>query len=94
MGYHWFIFELSQVSDITPVTIEEQRNIWLSELLSLSWVQESQEHLKLAKAALLERSVAGFIIDSFLTDPSKQIAKYLTNSTREQTKKLISELSE
>ncbi len=92
-GYHWFMFELCNVQDTTSSQIEEQRKIWLFEIFSLPWVQESYIHLKLAKAALLERAVAGFIIDSFLADRSKQIAEYLTESCRDQTRKLIEELT-
>ena len=92
-GYHWFMFELCHVSGVTPLQIEAQREIWLSEILSLPWVKESQKRLILAKAALLERAVAGMIIDSFLSDPTKPIATYLTESCRDQTRKLIAELT-
>ena len=92
-GYHWFMYELGNVDGITPDQVEQQRELWISVLLDLPWVKESPQNLRLAKAALLERAVAGLIIDSFLVDKNKPIAKYLTSSTRNQVKKLISELS-
>ncbi len=92
-GYHWFIYELAHVKGITSDQVEKQRKIWLSELFDLPRVRKSAENLRLLKAALLERAVAGLIIDNFLADPKRPIAEYLTQSTREQVKKLIGELS-
>lgn len=92
-GYHWFMYELSHVRGIKLTQVEKQREIWLSELLNLPWVKKSPKNLKLAKAALLERAIAGLIIDSFLVDKEKPIAKYLTDSTRNQVKMLLVELS-
>ena len=92
-AYHWFMFELCHVLDITPSQVEAQREIWLSEILLLPWAQETPEHFVLAKAALLERAVVGMIIDSFLYDPTKPIAAYLIESCRDQTRKLIAELT-
>ncbi len=91
-GYHWFMYELGNIDEITPDQVEQQRELWLSQLLDLPWVRESPHNLRLAKAALLERAIAGLIIDSFLVDKNKPIAKYLTDSTRNQIKKLVSEL--
>lgn len=91
-GYHWFMYELGNVDGITPDQVEQQRELWLSQLLDLPWVRESPQNLRLAKAALLERAVAGFIIDSFLVNKNKPIAKYLTDSTRKQARELISKL--
>jgi hypothetical protein len=87
-GYHWFMYELAHVKGIRPAQVEEQREFWLSELFNLPL-----KNLKLVKAALLERAVAGLIIDSFLIDPKKPIAEYLTQSTRDQVEKLLEELS-
>lgn len=92
-GYHWFMYELAHVKGIKPVQVEKQRKIWLSELSSLPWAKKSPKNKKLLKAALLERAIAGLIIDSFLVDPKKPIAEYLTQSTREQIEKLSRELS-
>jgi hypothetical protein len=92
-GYHWFMYELDKVKGIKPNQVEKQREIWLSQLFSLPSVKKSSKNLKLFKAALLERAVAGLIIDSFLVDNKKSIAAYLTQATRNQVKKLIKELS-
>lgn len=92
-GYHWFMYELGNVEEITSDQVEQQRELWLSQLLDLPWVRESLQNLRLAKAALLERATAGLIIDSFLVDKNRPIAKYLVDSTRGQVKKLVSELT-
>lgn len=92
-GYHWFIYTLERVKGIRPTQVEKQREIWLSELFNLPRVRKSSKNLRLAKAALLERAVTGMIIDNFLVDPKRPIAEYLTQSTREQVRKLTGELS-
>lgn len=92
-GYQWFIYTLERVKGIKPVQVEKQRKIWLSEILNLPWVKRSPKNKRLVRAALLERAIAGLIIDSFLVDPKKPIAEYLTQSTRNQIKILSAELS-
>ena len=83
-GYHWFMYELGNVRGITPDQIEQQRELWLSQL----------PDLPLVKAALLERAIAGLIIDNFLADKNKPIVKYLVDSTRGQIRKLMLELTQ
>lgn len=92
-GYHWFMFELSHVDGITPAQIEEQRGLWLEEIFSLPFITGSSDNTLLIKAVLLERAVAGFILDSLLTDSKKTIATYLTESCRDQAKKLIADIA-
>jgi hypothetical protein len=87
------MYELDKVKGIKLNQVEKQREIWLSQLFNLPRVKKSSKNLKLFKAALLERAVAGLIIDSFLVDNKKSIAGYLTQATRNQVKKLIKELS-
>jgi len=91
-GYHWFMFELSHVAGITPDQIEEQRDLWLKEIFSLPSIADSSENTLLVKAVLLERATAGFILDSLLIDSKKTIASYLTESCRNQARKLITDL--
>lgn len=93
-GYHWFIYELEHVEGITPNKVEEQRKIWQEELFSLPIVAASKRNIKLLKAALLERAIAGLVLDSFLVDPKRPIAKYLTDSTRKEVKKLMKTLKQ
>lgn len=92
-GYHWFMYELAHVKGIKPAQVEKQRELWLSEILNLPWVRRSPKNKKLVKAALLERAIAGLIIDSFLVDPKKPIAEYLSQSTRNQVKNLLEKLT-
>jgi len=91
-GYHWFMFELGHIDNITPDQIEKQRSLWLKEIFSLPFIVNSPENTLLIKAALLERATAGFILDSLLIDPKKTIATYLTESCRDQAKKLITDI--
>lgn len=91
-GYHWFILELSHVEGITPEQVDEERRKWLEEIHSLPWPQENPNNRRLACAALLERAVAGFLLDGFLMDPKVKITKYLVESERAEANRLISEL--
>lgn len=91
-AYHWFMYELAHVKNITPNEVESQRKIWLDEIFSITEASNSVTKTRLLNAALLERSVAGFIIDSFLCDPKKDISKYLYESTKTEAKRIISEL--
>jgi len=91
-GYHWFMYELALVRGLKPEQIKKQRKIWLSVLFNLPGVKNSSEKQRLIKAALLERAVAGLIIDSFLIDQKRSMAEYLTQSTRNQVKNLLEEL--
>ncbi|HUS60001.1 MAG TPA: hypothetical protein VMX76_01305 [Nevskiaceae bacterium] len=92
-GYHWFMYTLGNVEGITPNQVEKQREVWLLALFNLTRVEKSPTNTRLLKTALLERAVAGFLLDSFLVDPNQPIARYLTESTRNQAKKLFEELS-
>lgn len=92
-AYHWFMYELSRVKNITPNEIESQRKLWLDEIYKVTGANESNETKNLVCAALLERSVSGLIIDCFLCDQKKKISKYLYESTKNETKRLINELS-
>lgn len=87
-AYHWFMYELSNVIGITELQVESQRRIWLDEIHKI--VEEKD--LRLLNAALLERSVAGFMIDSFLCDPKKPISKYLYESSKNEARRLIEEI--
>lgn len=93
-AYHWFMYELSNVKNITPDKVENQRKIWLDEIYKVTRADNSKKIRNLVNAALLERSVAGFIIDSFLCDPKKSISIYLYESTKDETKRLIRELQQ
>lgn len=91
-AYHWFIYELSHVQNITPKEVESQRKLWLNEIYRVTGADKSTKIKRLVDLALLERSVAGFILDSFLCDPDKEISKYLYKSTKNETRRLISKL--
>lgn len=89
LGYHWFIYELNHVKGITPKQVEEQRKLWLNALFNLPQVKGSEANIRLMKASLLERAVAGVILDSFLVDKDNPIAEYLTESSREQVRSFL-----
>lgn len=93
VAYHWSIYELEHVENITPEQVDEQRALWQETLFALPTVKESRENSELLKAALLERAISGLILDSFLVNKDKPIAKYMTDSTREQVQKWMQELS-
>jgi hypothetical protein len=55
-------------------------------------VKDNAANSRLVKAALLERAIAGLIIDGFLPDEHKPISNYLMESTREQVHILLKDL--
>lgn len=89
-AYHWFMYELAHVKDITPEIVENQRKIWLNCIFKVTEVSDSIQKTRLLNSALLERSIAGFIVDSFLCDPKKKISKYLYESSKNEARRLIS----
>ncbi|HAP37733.1 TPA: hypothetical protein DIC29_03910 [Candidatus Shapirobacteria bacterium] len=85
-GYHWQIYSLHKIAGIGPELIEEQRNLWLEEIYKLG-------DRKLIGAALLERAIAGLLLDSFAyIDSNNPVAGYLVEATRAEVKRLIKEL--
>lgn len=92
-GYHWCILELNHVEDITPQQVDEQRELWQQAMMSVPFIKESEENQNFVKAVILERAVASFLLDSLLVDVNKPIANYLTESSRDQTRKFMAELS-
>jgi len=85
-GYHWQIYSLHEVARISPELIEEQRNLWLEEIYKLG-------ERRLINAALLERAMAGLLLDSFAyIEETNIVAKYLVEATRAEVKRLIKEL--
>ena len=90
-GYHWFMYHLNDVENITTENIEKQRDLWLEQIYSLP--QTQGQNRKLLNLALLERATAGLNLDALSTNPDKPISKYLIEETRKQIKKLLKELS-
>jgi len=86
-AYHWFIYHLADVKEITPEKVEDQRKLWLDKIKSLPEVRKNE---KLLNLALLERAAAGLNLDALSVDVNKPISKYLVKSTREQVLKLLS----
>lgn len=61
-AYHWFIYSLAKIDDLSLATIENQRKIWLKEIYALA---KDETDKTLISAALLERAIAGLLLDSF-----------------------------
>jgi hypothetical protein len=91
-AYHWFIYHLNEVPDITPNEVEDQRSLWLDKIKSLAELQ-IPENTKLLNLALLERACAGLVLDGLVANPKKPITEYLLEATRGQIQQLISTLS-
>jgi len=92
-AYHWAIFELASVPNITPGQVEEQRALWLNQILNLPQINQQKNGQTLIKAALLERAIAGLVIDGLLMDKEKPISDYIHQSTRDQVRKLTNSLN-
>jgi len=83
-AYHWHIYHLSDINDMSPELIEEQRKLWLDKIFELFG---KDNHL--LKLALLERAVAGLNLDALSVDIKNTIAKYLIDKTRSSVEELM-----
>lgn len=87
-AYHWHIYTLTSVKNITPEKIEKQRALWHKAMFSLPQVDSEREKI-LLNAALLERAIAGLLIDSHAYIDEKQaIAKHMVDGTRAEVIRL------
>lgn len=88
-GYHWEMLTLARVEGITSETVEEQRKKWKDEMLKVAKEIDSENHEKLFTTALLERAVAGLMIDTHAyLDETKPITRYLVEQQRQEVKDL------
>lgn len=87
-GYHWFIYNLAKLKNVTPEFIENQRGLWVSKINSL--VKKEQDK-KLLNLAFLERAAAGLNLDALSVNQQSSVAEYLTEKTRDEVKRLINE---
>jgi len=92
-GYHWYMFTLQHVPGITLEQIEQQRQVWMQELLVLPSMSDDTQH-KLLNAALLERAIAGLVLDSFLVVPTHPLAPYFTQTQRNEIVSFCKKLSD
>jgi len=93
-AYHWFIYSLSGVRKISKEKIDSQRKIWLDQIINLPLVRSSRDNKMLVKAALLERALAGLLVDAFAyIEEANPVAEYMVVSTRKEVKRLIEELN-
>jgi len=88
-GYHWFIYNLAKLKNVTSELVNNQKNLWLSKINSLA---KTNSEKKLLNLALLERAAAGLNLDALSVDPQSPIAEYLVQITRGSIKRLIKEL--
>jgi|GEM_PF-2756919 len=86
-GYHWFMYDLAEVKNISPQKIEDQRKVWLDQIDKLG------KDKKLLKLALLERAAAGLNLDALSVNTISPVAEHLVKQTRKITNELIQELS-
>ena len=91
-AYHWYMYHLSDLDNITQQEIEKQRQLWMKgieETIS----PESKEEKRLLNLALLERATAGLVLDALSLDIEKEHAQYLVERTRDEVKRLCKILS-
>jgi len=93
-AYHWFIYSLSGITRISKEKIDSQRNIWLDQIYNLSLIRSSKNNRMLINAVLLERALAGLLVDAFAyIEETNPIAEYMVISTREEARRLTEELN-
>jgi hypothetical protein len=85
-AYHWFIYHLSSLKNVTPELIESQRQLWLNAIVDLCRTTEERNLMNLA---LLERAAAGLNLDVLSLNPHDQITGYLFKATRREVTRLI-----
>ena len=90
-AYHWFMFELQHVVNITQDQVEQQRHYWQEAIYSLPEIQGPAD-ARLQKAAFLDRAVAGLLVDGFLMDPQTPISEYIFDANRKQVIDLTDQL--
>jgi len=91
-AYHWIIYTLAEVEGITLEKIELQRKLWLEEILQLPQVKNDRQRI-LLNAALLERAVAGLLVDSLAyIGETNPVAEHMVSATRAEVKRLLIEL--
>ena len=84
-GYHWEMYSLGRVAEITLDLVDSQRMMWLTIIRQTADEIRPDRGRVLADAALLERSIAGLLLDGHAyLDEKTQIAKYLIEETRKQ----------
>lgn len=88
--YHWFMYHLNDVPQISPNQVESQRDLWLSQIYNLVKTNDKRTLLQLA---LLERAAAGLNLDVLSADPNKPITRHLIESTRKQIRELIGQFA-
>jgi hypothetical protein len=92
-AYHWFIYSLAKVKDITPEKINAQQKLWLKTIFSVPEIANKKRNKVLVKAALLERAIAGLLVDAFAyIDKENPAAEWLVAFTRKNVKQLTEEL--
>jgi hypothetical protein len=85
-AYHWLIYNLAESPATDRQLIEDQRQLWISKMFQI--VSDERQF----KIALLERALAGLVIDAFAyIDPKNPAASLLVESTRDQIKHLLSD---
>lgn len=97
-AYHWKMYSLASIPNITNDDIENQRKLWLEEIRrvvfseGVSLIKDDLRE-KLLNAALLERAVAGLLIDSVAyIDEANPHAEHMVVATRAEVERLIGEL--
>ena len=85
-GYHWFIYNLSKLQNVTHEIVKLQRSLWLSKINRLA---KTDRDKKLLNLAFLERAAAGLNLDALTVDFDSPIAEYLMEETRKNLKELI-----
>ncbi len=86
-AYHWFPYIIgNHVDGLASEDIHSQKDIWLNQIHQLP---QSDSDEKMLTLALLERQLAGLVIDSLTIPLEKPLAKFLVDSTRQEVEELI-----
>jgi hypothetical protein len=91
-AYHWYPNIIgNHVDGLSSDDIDAQKQIWLDEIWRLP---KSGDEKSMLRLALLERAMAGLIIDSLTIPPEKPLARYIVESIRSETQQLLNEVTQ
>ncbi len=90
-AYHWYMYHLSDLNNISEQQIEEQRQLWMKGIKKTIRPENKSEE-KLLDLALLERATAGLVLDALSLDTEDKHAQYLVERTRDEVKRLCKNL--
>ncbi|HLL61230.1 MAG TPA: hypothetical protein VK338_05915, partial [Candidatus Nitrosocosmicus sp.] len=91
-SYHWHMLGMEHVENLTEDLMKKEREKWWNRYFNLANVKNNKSNQRLIKIALLERALAGILVDKFHLDFSKPQSEIVIRDRMKEVKKLIQSL--